>query len=255
MYTSSPLKTKAEKMKLVATVLALCAPSLSFALIGNDWAFDSAPLDGLNDITFPFNMAKAPHKSGFYFAQQFNFKNVAEVGYTGLQPREDEDGNSIVHAAFSSFQGGTTTQHPNCYTGADGGPGVSCAVDIKGDYSHTYSLTVENTDGTTWTGTLVDTETGASTVVGEWTLPEGAGKLVYKQMGFVEYYTWNGQPSHRCDSLPFTEATFYNPTSNTVGASGGRISSVYEYGDCEGKAGYSLTNVDGGYDIKCGFNS
>ncbi|KAG0033534.1 hypothetical protein BGZ82_006075 [Podila clonocystis] len=176
-------------MKLTAASLALCAPSLAFALIGNDWAFDKAPSDGPSDITFSFNMAKAPHKSGFYFAQQFNFHNVAKVGYTGLQPREDKNGASIVHAAFSSFQGGTTTKHPNCYVGADGGPGVSCAVDYAGDYSHTYNLVVENTEGTTWRGTLVDTVTRTSTVVGEWTLPSGAGKIVNGQFGFVEYYT------------------------------------------------------------------
>ncbi|KAF9294646.1 hypothetical protein BGZ74_011159 [Mortierella antarctica] len=119
----------------------------------------------------------------------YSFKNVAEIGYTGLQPREDKDGNSIVHAAFSSLQGGTTTKHPNCSTDADSGPGVICSVDIKGDYSHTYNLTVENTDGTTWRGTLVD-ETGTSTVVGEWTLPEGAEKLVRGEGGFVDYLPW-----------------------------------------------------------------
>ncbi|KAF9316423.1 hypothetical protein BG003_002006 [Podila horticola] len=158
-------------------------------------------------------MAKAPHKSGFYFAQQFSFNNVTIIGYTGLQPREDKNGASIVHAAFSSFQGGTTTKHPNCYLGADNGPGVSCAVDINGDYSHTYNLVVENTEGTTWRGTMVDTVMGNATVVGEWTLPEGARKIVNGQVGFVEYYTWNGQRSHTCESLPFTEAIFYNPTS------------------------------------------
>ncbi|KAF9083218.1 hypothetical protein BGX29_009824 [Mortierella sp. GBA35] len=241
-------------MKLTAAaVLASCAPSLGFALVGNEWKFDSAPSGGLNDVTFPFNIANAPHQMGFYFAQQFNFKNVAEVGYTGLQPRSDSNGNSVVHAAFSSFQDGTTSDHPNCSDGADGGPGVSCFVDINGDYSHTYNLVVENTSGTTWRGTLVDSVTGDSTVVGEWTLPYGSGKLVNGQVGFVEYYIWNGQPSHTCNSLPFTEATFYNPTSKTSGASGGKITSVYEYGDCVSKAGYSTTTVSGGYDIKVGF--
>ncbi|KAF9386608.1 hypothetical protein CPB97_003546 [Podila verticillata] len=242
-------------MKLTAAaLLALCAPSLSFALVGNDWKFSNAPADGLNDITFPFNMAKAPHKSGFYFAQQFNFHNVTDVGYTGLQPREDSRGKRVVHAAFSSFQAGTTTKHRNCSQGADGGAGVSCAVDIQGDYNHTYNLVVKNIRGTTWRGTLVDAVTRKSTIVGEWTLPAGAGKLVNGQGGFVEYYTWNGQPSHTCDSLPFTEATFYSPTSTTRGASGGSNTDVYEYGDCVGKAGYSVTKVArGGYDIKVGF--
>lgn len=43
----------------------------------------------MNDITFSLNIANVPHKGGFYFAQQFNFKNVSRVGYTGLQPRPD----------------------------------------------------------------------------------------------------------------------------------------------------------------------
>ncbi|KAF9953193.1 hypothetical protein BGZ72_005618 [Mortierella alpina] len=241
-------------MKITAVaILASCAPSLGFALVGNTWKFDKVPSDGLADVTFPFNMAKAPHKRGFYFAQQFNFRNVKNVGYTGLQPRTDSNGKSVVHAAFSSFQGGTTSSHINCSDGADGGSGVSCSVDIAGDYNHTYNLVVENTRNTTWRGTLVDTVTGTSTVVGEWTLPNGSGKIVNGLLGFVEYYIWNSQPMHTCDSLPFTEAAFYDPTSKTVGATGGKITSVYEYGDCVKKAGYSVKQIPGAYDIKVGF--
>ncbi|KAF9405850.1 hypothetical protein BGZ76_006466, partial [Entomortierella beljakovae] len=191
--------------------------------------------------------------TGFYFAQQFNFKNIPSAGYTGLQPRPDSNGNNIIHAAFSSFQDGATSNHPNCYDGADSGPGSSCAVEIIGDYSHTYNLVVENTGGTTWRGTLVDTVIGDSTVVGEWTLPSGAGNIANGQWGFVEYYTWNGQKSHTCDSLPFTEATFYDPTSKTSGASGGVVYNVVEDGDCIGKVEFSTAVVPGGYDIKVGF--
>ncbi|KAF9085012.1 hypothetical protein BGX29_002216 [Mortierella sp. GBA35] len=241
------------KITAAAAILVSCVPSLAFALVGNDWSFSKAPEDGLKDITFPFNMAKAPHKSGFYFAQQFNFHGIKDVGYTGLQPREDENGKSIVHAAFSSFQAGTTTKHRNCYPGADGGPGVSCAVDIKGNYRHTYNITVENIRGTTWRGTLIDTVNKKATVIGEWTLPKGAGKIVNGQVGFVEYYTWNGQPSHTCDSLPYTQAAFYHPTSKTKGAKGGKVTKVYEYGDCVGQAGYAVKKRSTGYDIKVGF--
>ncbi|KAF9135054.1 hypothetical protein BGW39_004930 [Mortierella sp. 14UC] len=137
---------------------------------------------------------------------------------------EDSSGNSIIHAAFSSFQGGTTPTHPNCQPGADGAPGVSCAVEIQGDYSHTYNLVVENIGGTTWRGSLVDTVTSVATVVGEWTLPKGSGKIANEQVGFVEYFN----PSSTCNSQPFTEATFYNPTSKTSGASEGKITSVYD---------------------------
>ena len=241
-------------MKLTtAALLALCAPSLAFGLVGNGWSFKKAPTTGLNDITFPFNMAHAPTVSGFYFAQQFNFLNVKEVGYTGLQPIPNAKGKNMVHAVFSSFQGGTTTKHKNCHMGADGGAGVSCALEVPGNYKHNYQMEIKNIGGTTWRGTLIDTVKNKSVVVGEWSLPAGAGKLANGQVGFVEYYIWNGQPSHTCDSLPKTEATFFNPTSKTKGASGGNITSVYEYGDCVGKAGYHLKKVSNGYDIKVGF--
>jgi hypothetical protein len=239
----------------IAAVLAACAPSVAFGLVGNNWSFRKTPAQGLNDITFPFNIAKAPHQSGYYYAQQFNFLNVENVGYTGLQPRPNAKGHQIVHAAFSSFQSGTTSKHPNCSNGADGGAGVSCAVEINGDYSHTYNLVVENTKGTTWRGSLGDTKTKKSTVVGEWTLPSGSGKIVGNQVGFVEYYPWNSQASHTCGSLPWTESVFYNPTTKTKGASGGAVTSVYEYGDCIGKAGYKLRKVSGGYDITVGFKN
>lgn len=242
------------KFTAAAAVLASFAPSLALALVGNSWKFLTAPTEGLNDVTFAFNMAHAPHKSGFFFAQQFSFKNEPnKVGYTGLLPGTDLNGNNVVHAAFSSFVPGTTTVHPKCKNGADGGAGVSCGIQVKGDYDHTYKVTVENTAGTTWRGTLIDTVTGTTNVIGEWTLPNGAGKMNSGQLGFVEYFPWNVQHGHTCESLPLSEVSIFNPTSKTQGVNGGSITSVYEYGNCIGKAGYSLTKVAGGYDIKVGF--
>ncbi|KAG0272712.1 hypothetical protein BGZ95_011499, partial [Linnemannia exigua] len=236
----------------IAAILALCVPSLCLAdgIIGSGWRFSTAPADGLNDITFPFNIANAPHARGYYFAQQFNFKNVVRAGYTGLQPRVDFNGKSIVRGIFSSFQGGATTNHPNCHLGANTSPGVSCAVEVYGSYNHTYNLVVENIGGTAWRGSMVDDETDESVVIGEWTLPEGSGKLVNGQVGFVDYFLWSSKTPYTCDSAPFTQATFYHPTSNTSGASGGRITRVYEYGRCEGKVGFSSMKVPEGFDIK-----
>lgn len=227
-------------MKLTDTVFALYAPSLTLALVQSSWDFKRFPRDGLDDITFPINMAYAPHEEGFYFAQKFNFKGVKQVGYTDIQLRDDSDGNSVVHGVFSSFQGGTTSAHPNCHGGADGGPDISCSVDIDGDYSHTYNFVAENTGERTWQGSMVDTETGSSTVIGEWTLPPGAGKLENGQEGFMEYYLWNDTPTHTCTSLPKTEATYGDPTSRTPGAAGGKVKNFRETGDCIGEVGYSM---------------
>ncbi|CAO3568803.1 unnamed protein product [Mortierella alpina] len=156
-------------------------------------------------------MANAPHKSGFFFAQQFDFYGLQHGGYTGRQPRPDSEGKSRVHAAFSSFENGTTTDHKNYTYGADGGPGVSCKTDIDGDYSHTYNLVLEST----------------------------------------KVLAWNGD-KHTCHSLPFTEVTIYDPTSKTVGVSGGKVMNVQEYGDCVNKAGYSAKQLPRAYDINVG---
>ncbi|KAG0268172.1 hypothetical protein DFQ27_007403 [Actinomortierella ambigua] len=242
-------------MKLFApTLLAACVPSACLAVVYNEWAF-VVPPTGLSDISFPFNVANAPHRRGFYFAQQFNFQNISSVCYTGLQPQVDDNGKSVIRGVFSSFQDGTTTSHPNCSPGADGGPGVSCGLIFPADYSHTFNMVVENTGGTTWRGSAVDTVTNVATEIGVWTLPSEAGGILGSQGGFIEYFLWNDGRSHDCSTLPFTEVTIFNPTSKTTGASGGTITSVYEQpGDCVTMVNFSDTLVPGGHDIKVGFS-
>ncbi|KAK2616314.1 hypothetical protein QQS21_000748 [Conoideocrella luteorostrata] len=239
-------------MKYSLTTLAALAPQLGFALVGNSWSFSGKPSGGLKDVTFPFNMAGATHKSGYYYAQQFNFNGIPDVGYCGIQNRPNKNGRSIVHAVFSSFQKGATTKDSNCHTGADGGPGVSCAVDFEGDYSATYNIVVENVSGTTWKGTAVNTATGKSTHIGTYSLPSAAGGIKSSQVGFVEYFPWNSG-SHQCSQLPKTEVTMYKPTSKTSGAGTGSIGKPYEYGDCKGKVKFSTSQVSGGYKIDVGF--
>ncbi|OAA51781.1 hypothetical protein NOR_00374 [Metarhizium rileyi] len=239
-------------MKTSLITLAFLAPELGLAA-GNTWSFSGNPAGGLKDVTFPFNMAGATHTSTYYFAEQFNFEGVEHVGYCGIQNRPKKDGKSIVHAVFSSFQGGTTTSDPNCHIGADGGPGVSCAVAFPGDYRVTYNIVVQNVGGTKWKGTAVNTATGQSFHIGSWTLPAGAKGIQNNQMGFVEYYPANSASDFKCSDLPKTSVTFYNPTSRTAGAGTGTVQKPYEYGECVGKSGFSTSRVRGGWKINFGF--
>ncbi|KAG0268174.1 hypothetical protein DFQ27_007405 [Actinomortierella ambigua] len=235
-------------MKLHATTLfALCAPSVCLAVVSLSWDFLAIPTTGLLDITFPFNVANAPHQTGFYFAQQFKFIKVAEVGTIGLKPQEDVNGTSVIRGVFSSSQNGTTTNHPNCSPGADGGAGVSCEFTFPATYSNTFNMVVENINGTTWRGTAVDSETSNTTEIGEWTLPSESGGILGSQTGFIEYY------AHNCTVPPFTEVTFFNPTSDTPGAMGGSIETVAErpYG-CEKQANFTDRGVPDGHDISIG---
>ncbi len=245
-------------MHLSLVLVTTLAAKLGSATVGLDWSFPNAeqPETGLNDVTFPFDLSKAPHKTGFYFAQQFFFNGVESGAYTGLQPRPDDASGSVVHAVFSSFIKGTTSKSPLCSDGADGGDGVSCAVEFTGDYSHQYDCVVETTDGgLTWRGTVVDTVTGDSHDMGEWTLPKKAAGITTQGTGFVEYYIYprGSNGSEICDALPLTEISFFSPSSSTTGANGGTLAKPYEYGVCEGNSAFLTKQITDGYYVKTGF--
>lgn len=214
------------------------------------WSISNIPSSGLFNIIFPIAMPNASHESGYYFAQQYAFGTTG-IGYTGLQPRPDSDGSSIVHAAFSSFINGSTTDDSNCSNGADWGPGVSCSVEISSSYSHLYELLVENVGGTTWNGTVIDTTTGIQTHIGSYTLPPGTPGIQNSQVGFVEYYPWNAQSSHNC-SPPWTSVTFGNPRTITYGVGPGKLN-AFEYGDCIGKTDYQNHSTSDGVEFMVGF--
>jgi hypothetical protein len=242
-------------MKSTTSVLRAALISSIFqateALVGISWSVSNVPSSGLKDITFPISMPNAPHVSGYYFAQQFNFVGQDDVGYTGLQPREDSSSASVVHAVFSSFINGTTSSDNNCSDGADGGAGVSCAVEVDSTYADGYLLQIKNTEGTSWTGTLIDSVTGKQTHIGAFTLPSGSQGIEGSQVGFVEYYPWNSAASHTCDSLPKTEVKFGVPVTSS--GSTGSLENAYEYGDCIGKAGFKSVQSSSGVDVTVGF--
>ncbi|KJK85363.1 hypothetical protein H633G_10795 [Metarhizium anisopliae BRIP 53284] len=240
-------------MKYSLAIAAAFGAGYSFALVGNIWSFSGSPPGGLTDVTFPFNIAGACHDLGYYFAQQFNFHDVPDVGYCGIQNRpNDSDGNSIIHAVFSSFQAGTTTNDSNCHDGADGGSGVSCSVDFIGDYSTTYDIVVKNMRGATWSATAVNNATGEETHIGTYTLPYGAGGITSSQLGFVEYYLWNSG-AHQCSQLPKVGVTMYSPRSSTPGAGSSSMGEPYEYGDCVSQVDYYVSEVLDGWKIDVGF--
>ena len=234
---------------LIASAVALL-PTFAMGLVGISWSVTNVPPSGLRDITFPFSIANSPHKTGYYFAQQFGFIGQSDIGYTGLQPRPDSSGKPVIHAVFSSFIASTTTSDTNCHLGADGGPGVSCAVEFSASYADAYQLVVQNTGGTTWSGTAVDTTTGNRVHIGSWTLPGGTQGIKGSQVGFIEYYLWNDGQNHPCSTLPFTSMTFGVPTTTM---SGGSLGNAYEYGNCVGQVAFKSQRTSQGDAVSVGF--
>ncbi|PLN76998.1 hypothetical protein BDW42DRAFT_188323 [Aspergillus taichungensis] len=226
---------------------------LTNALVGLGWDAENVPEEGLKDITFPIAIPHVTHESGYYFAQQYNFVGVKDVGYTGLQPRPDEkNGTSIMHGVFSSFVPGTTSDDPNCSDGADGGPGVSCAVEVPASYNYPYNLVIKNTEGTTWTGTMVNAVTKRAVHIGTYTLPAGSGGIAGGQLGFIEDYMGHTSHGETCNEEPYTNVTFGAPTTTHAGVNGS-LSEPYEYGDCVGKVNFEINAIGKSWQISVGF--
>ncbi|KAF9430882.1 hypothetical protein BGZ94_002723 [Podila epigama] len=230
-------------MKLTAAValLASFAPSLVFASVAINWSFTT---NGLTDIKFPFNIAKAPKEEGYFFAQKFDFDGQFSPSFIGLQPRPDANGQPVIRTVFSSLVQGTETNDQNCQHGADGGSGVGCGVDFSAPYDHTFDLEVRKAEGTTWQGWIVDTVTGEKVIIGSWTLPEGSGAIKGSRTGILEYYG-----TQSCDTLPYTSVVFGTPTS-TVGT--GSLGDAFEYGQCDGQAAFKQQRTNEGVEISIG---
>ncbi|KAG5954851.1 hypothetical protein E4U58_007436 [Claviceps cyperi] len=192
--------------------MALAASRSAFAAVGTSWRFTGKPKSGLGDITFPFRMEGATHKSGSLFAQQFDFQGPSSIALCGVKTQpKGPGGRSVVRAVFSTYQAGSTTDDGNCRGDVDGGPGVSCTVDFYGDYAAIFNIEVENVGGTTLKATAINISTGRDIHIGTWTLPSTVGGVNKKQYGIVEYSLWNtGRRTCGKGDLPKTTVTMYN---------------------------------------------
>lgn len=242
-------------LPVVAAGLLAAVPHTALADVGGgnvsiSWSIDGTPSAGLSNVTFPITVnPDTAHQEGIYFAQQYSFADG--MGYTGLQPRENSGGSERLSARFSTFTEGATTSDPLCHEGADGGPGVTCAVDFDAVYGHRYDIKVERTGTDTWTGTAKDAVTGESTHLGTYTLPEGSGGIQGSQGGFVEYYL--GIPS--CAEMPRSDVTFGGPSSTDAGGLSGTARANYEYSDCVGESNYKAEDDGSGTHVTRGFVS
>ncbi|KAJ7016385.1 hypothetical protein C8F04DRAFT_1281522 [Mycena alexandri] len=209
----------------VASVISLLPTAK--ALVGSSWTVTNVPSTGLTDITFPLTIVEADHISGYYFAQQFAFINSGDVGYTGLQPRPNQNGKPVLQGAPRR----TATA-----------PLGRTAVQVKRNGS------------SVWVGTAIGTVTGARVHIGSYTLPAGVGGIQSRQAGFVEWYPWNGgEPPNHCARLPYQKTLFGHPYTTHLGSVGTQ-SLAYEYGDCVGQVAFKKKRLlIGGVENNCGF--
>lgn len=228
----------------VATIgLMFVSPAARAIYGGNvqfNWSIPNAPADGLTQVAFPTTLNPSTgHVAGNYAAWIFEFTKSGGA-YTGLMPVPNENGQTRIHAAYSSFIAGTTSNDPNCSNGADGGPGVSCGMNFDGTYGRNYVITVARVGQDTWEGTVWDTVTGAGYHIGTFKVPAGSGNLRSSQVGFIE--NWSAQS---CAAVPKIDASLGRPQSAQAGLIGD-VGGAFEYGACGGEENYSaVTTADG----------
>lgn len=91
--TLSNMKTSPFLIGAVASLM----PTLAMGLVGISWSVPNVTTSGLRDISFPFSISNALHKSGYYIAQQFKFVGRDDIGYIGLRLRPDSGGKPVIH--------------------------------------------------------------------------------------------------------------------------------------------------------------
>lgn len=146
----------------------------------------------VTELTLPMSFEAAPDASGIYFAYYTTLESGTRP-YAGFQPKPAVGGKPTLQAIFSSFNADATTTDANCTYGADGGAGVSCAVQFPYTKGTMYGIVLDRVsdDGSTqlMNGEVVNTATGAHVAhIGSFRLPVASGRFKPSDQGFLEPY-------------------------------------------------------------------
>lgn len=195
-------------MSLSTTTTTLLYTTAAFisttsATISWNWAISGVPKEGIDHIVFPVSISDWPNRKEWYIANQFPVSGCS-IGYTGIQPISAANGlggkkTGKAQLIFSSFDKNAKPEHKNCKYGADGGPGVSCAVLFENLHSGmNYDLHVEvreEKDRYIYTGYLMDPDFflgitgGYRNDIGAWSVPASkCGLIKTSQAGFLEEF-------------------------------------------------------------------
>jgi hypothetical protein len=136
----------------------------------------------------------------------------------------DDEYISSVRIVYSVFGGGSRPGgSPNCVWGADGGPGVSCAIDLYFEAgtsgrieSRVIGITPEGERH--WEGTFVNEQTGVSAFTGDFYTDASYGSLYGSCFQWLEWWPFNSdgltpdqRACHPSFTVRFGAPTAFNP--------------------------------------------
>ncbi|KAJ6785045.1 hypothetical protein PWT90_11086 [Aphanocladium album] len=132
-------------MKTSTLAIASLTPSACIAGIGHSWSFDGSPTGGMQDVTFGFDVSRAAHRRGYYFANQFKFQNVdSHIGGTKWRGtlRNARTGQSVVICEYVLPAGAGGIRNSQVgfleYFLANGNSNFKCSDQFKTEVSYYY---------------------------------------------------------------------------------------------------------------------
>lgn len=185
---------------------------------------ENKPVGGFDSISAKYYIDPASTRiRGYYSATQWGFEGH-DVQYFGIQPQTPGTRNTTGHLAYSVFGKGSSIGDPaRCSMSADGGPGVSCWLDIDIEFGRWYTIeskVVEKTaDGSRrWNGTLVDDSTGKRTYIASFWTDASYGGLGTTASQWMEWWPWNvdGLTEATRPCQKWYKTTFQRPIGNGV---------------------------------------
>jgi hypothetical protein len=207
------------------TVATVLSPTLAVTLTQITAVFAripwSVPNNDVARVTFPVNIANAPHEHAYRFSHAFGFQGQPgqpEAYITiGLLPQPDAGpGISVIRATFQSTFYADPDFPPHDEDNCNSHDfGVDWVVNCQGPYENTYHLEVRHTGGTTWNGTVINTVTNRRIHIGSITIPFYTGTVPTVRASFVELDDLEPQrPWPGCDQLPHSSVVLGVPMTN-----------------------------------------
>lgn len=219
--------------RLFITLLFTLFSSITHAIvaggmISNSYHWTSMPVTGFDSIEVPLMINQEPGANGYTFwAHQFSFQN-GDIGYFGLQQRENND----KYLNFSIWKTSSWQNHypAYCRTFSHEGEGVQCDLPYPWQEGVKYLFKVQKNNDRSVSAFITDTQSMKTIEIARIDTPASWGGID-SMSGFVENYYQTNNGYHRCTEVPSTISTTFMATANASIQSSNQT--AYTYGNCE----------------------